>query len=68
MGILCESVFVPIERRTSILKLVIIDVFIMKPKHQYHLSQQGERVYHGQSQKERDYYVNPRLSQLKYEL
>ena len=34
--LLCESMFIPIERRTSILKLVIREVFIIKPKHQYH--------------------------------
>ena len=34
--LLCESMFIPTERRTSILKLVIRKVFIMKPKHQYH--------------------------------
>ena len=34
--LLCESMFIPIERHTSILKLVIREVFIMKPKHQYH--------------------------------
>ena len=36
MGLLCKSMFVPIERCTSILKLVIREVFLMKPKHQYH--------------------------------
>ena len=40
---------IPIERRTSIVKLVIREVFIMKPKHQYHLSQLGECVYDAQS-------------------
>ena len=34
--LLCESMFIPIKIRTSILKLVIREVFIMKPKHQYH--------------------------------
>ena len=34
--LLCESMFIPIERHASILKLVIRNVFIMKPKHQYH--------------------------------
>ena len=42
--LLCESMFIPIERRTSILKLVIREVFLMKPKHQYHLSYRGECV------------------------
>ena len=35
MRLLCESMFTPIERRTSILKLVIGEVFLKKPKHQY---------------------------------
>ena len=43
--LLCESMFIPIEGRTSILKLVISEVFLMKPKYQYHLSQRGECVY-----------------------
>ena len=34
--LLCESMFIAIGRRTSILKLVIRKVFIMKPKLQYH--------------------------------
>ena len=34
--LLCESKFIPIERRTSILKLVTREVFHLKPKHQYH--------------------------------
>ena len=48
-GLLCESMFIPIERCTSILKLVIRKVFIMKPKHQYLQSQRGERVYDAHS-------------------
>ena len=39
MRLLCESMFIPIERRTSILKLVVREVSIMKPKHRYRLSQ-----------------------------
>ena len=34
--LLCESMFIPIESRTSILQMAIRDVFVMKPKHQYH--------------------------------
>ena len=34
--LLCESMFIAIERRTSTLKLVIREAFLMKPKHQYH--------------------------------
>ena len=47
--LLCESMFIPIERWTSILKMATREVFLMKPKHQYHLSQRGERVYDAQS-------------------
>ena len=36
MRLLCESMFILIERRTSILKLVIREVFPTKAKHQYH--------------------------------
>ena len=36
MRLLCESMFIPIERRISILKLVTREVFLFKPKHQYH--------------------------------
>ena len=34
--LLCESMLNTIEKRTSILKLVIREAFLMKPKHQYH--------------------------------
>ena len=37
-GLLSESMFIPIERRTSNVKMVIREVFLMKPKHQCHLS------------------------------
>ena len=50
---LYESIFITMERWTSILKLIIRDVFLRKPKHQYHLSHQGECVYDDQSWKER---------------
>ena len=66
--LLFESMFIPIERRTSILIMVIREVFLMKPTHQYHLSYRGECVYDAQSWKERHYYLNPCLSQLKDEL
>ena len=36
MRLLYESIFISIERCTSIPKLVIREVFLMKPKHQYH--------------------------------
>ena len=44
---------IPIEKRTSILKMVESDVFLLKPKHQNHLSQQVECDYGAQSWKER---------------
>ena len=37
--LLCESVFIPIEKWALILKMVERDVFLMKAKLQYHLSQ-----------------------------
>ena len=43
--LLCESVFIVIERRALILKKVQRKVFLMKPKHQYHLSRWREHVY-----------------------
>ena len=50
--LLCESVFIPIEKWTLILKMVEREVFLMKPRHQYHLSQRGEWTCGGQSLKE----------------
>ena len=47
--LLCEYIFIQIERRTSILIMAIREVFLMKPTHQYHLSYQGEYVYDAQS-------------------
>ena len=47
--LLCESTFILIERRTSILKMVEKEVFLMKPKYQNHLSQEGECDYGAQS-------------------
>ena len=38
MRLLYESVFVQIDGRTLILKWKKSEVFLMKPKHQYHLS------------------------------
>ena len=51
--LLCESIFIPIERETSILKLVEKQASLVKPKHQNHLPQQGECDYGAQSRKER---------------
>ena len=60
--------FIPIQRQTSIVKMVIREVLPMKPKHQYHLSQRGECIYDTQSWKKRDCFVNPGLSKKKDEL
>ena len=59
---------IPIERWTSILKMVERDVSYLKPKHQYHLPQQGECVIVPNHEKKWDYYMNPYLSQLKDKL
>ena len=66
--LLFESVFILIEKWNLILKVVERKVLLMKPRHQYRLSQRGEWTYGAQSLKKRDYYVNPSLSKLKDEL
>ena len=43
--LLCEFMFIPIKRWTSILKREEKEVFLMKTKHQNHLSHQGDCVY-----------------------
>ena len=45
--------FIPIEGQTSILKMVEREVFLLNPKQQNRLSQQGVCVYIAQSWKER---------------
>ena len=40
--LLCKSMFILVERWMLIQKLVGIEVFLTKPKHQYHLSQWEE--------------------------
>ena len=57
--LLYESMFIPIERRTLILKMVEREDFLMKPKHQNRLSQHGECVYSAQSRKERILLCEP---------
>ena len=47
--LLYESMFVQIKLRTLILKMVERDVFLTKPKHEYHLFHWGEWVYGTQS-------------------
>ena len=51
-----------IEKWTLILKMVERDVFFMKPKLQYHLSQREECVCVPNHEKKGDYYVNLCLS------
>ena len=60
--------FIPTERWTLILKMVEREIFLMKLKHQYHLSQLGECIYSAQLWKKRGYYMNPCLSLLTDEL
>ena len=60
--------FIAIKRRTSILKFVIRVAFLMKSKHQY-INPNEENVFIMPNlEMNRDYYVNPRLSQFKDEL
>ena len=42
--------------------------FLAKPKHQYRVSQYGEKDCSAQSQKNRDYYENPSLTHFMDEL
>ena len=51
--LLFESMFILIEKWTSILKMVEREVFHMKPRHQYLLSQWEEWICGVQSLKER---------------
>ena len=51
--LLCESMFIPIEKWNLIIKIIEKKVSLMKPMHQYHLSQSGEYVYGAQSRKGR---------------
>ena len=51
--LLCESMFVLIDRQTLIQKMVGKKAFLLKPKHQCHLSQIGEWVYGSESRKEK---------------
>ena len=50
--LLYESVFVLSDTRTLIPKKIERKAFLMEPKHQCHLSQQGEGVYGSSSLKE----------------
>ena len=48
-----ENVFFQIDRQALILKMVDSEVFLMNPRHQYHLSQWGECVYGAHSWNEK---------------
>ena len=66
--LLCESMFIPTERWTWILKVVEKQVFLMKPKHQNIYPNEENVIMVPNLEKNRDYYVNSRLSQLKGKL
>ena len=51
--LLCESTFIPIEKQTSILKMVKKQAFLMKPKLRNRLSQREECDYGAQPWKKR---------------
>ena len=62
MRLLCESVFDQINEWKLILKMVEREVFLMKLKHQNHLSHWGEYVCGPNHEMNGDYYMNPFLS------
>ena len=67
--LLCESMFIPVERRTLILNMAEREVFLIIPRHKNCLSHQRNYVYGAESCKEKgEYYVNLCLSSLKDEL
>ena len=59
MEIIMWILVYPTEKRTLIQKMAEWDDFLMKPKHEYHLSQWGECVYDAQSWKERGLLGEP---------
>ena len=63
--LLHESVFILIEKWTLILKMVEREVFLMKPRHQYHLSQRGKRICGSQSFKKRRLLREPKFIQIE---
>ena len=63
-----EFTFIPIERWTSILKMVEREVFLTMPKHQNVYPNKKNVIMVSNLEKNGDYYVNPRLSQLKNKL
>ena len=60
--------FMPIERRTSILKVVEKQVFLMKPSIKIVYHSKKNAFIEPNHEKKQDYYVNPCLSQWKDEL
>ena len=64
-GLLCEFAFIPTDRGTLIVKMVKKEAFLMKPKHQCHLSQLGEYVYGSSSWKERRLLCESMLIQIE---
>ena len=63
--LLCESMFIPIEKCTIILKMVEREVFHMKTRHQYHLLQWGEWIYGAQSTTEKRLLSEPLFIQIE---
>ena len=57
-----ESVFIPAERWAPILKMVEEEVFLLKPKHQYHLPHKENMFMEPYQEMKGDYSVNPCLS------
>ena len=66
--LLCESIFILIERQTLILKMVEIEVFLLYPKQQIVYHNKGNVFILPNHEKKGDYYVNPCLSHLKEKL
>ena len=60
----CESVFILINWQTLIVKMVEWKAFLMKPKHQCHLSQLQEYVYCSSLWKERRLFCESVFAQI----
>ena len=55
--IVSESMFIPIEKRTTILKIVEVEVFLLKPKHQIIYPNKENAVMVPNHEKKGDYYL-----------
>ena len=66
--LLHQSMFIPIDKWTLILKMVGSEVFLMRPKGQFIYPNEENVFMVPNHEKKGDYYVNPCLSQLTYEL